>query len=104
MRADTDVFFNVGRRRDDRSGMNALWKVVQPVPVEPLREERVHEVGLAAQHREKGGIAALQRLLPDLWCDDDGCRPRAVQLRLQTGIGKKTDFFRTGSGKRTQAP
>ena len=100
---DADAFADDGRRRNDRRRMYAAFQAAKPVLVEPLRQQGIHEVGLAAQHDAVGVVAFRQRLEGGFGHDD---RRRAAfeQLPVQLGIGQEADFRRPRGRKRAQTP
>src|SRR3546814_14906998 len=51
----------MGCRCNDRAGMNAGFQALQSVAVEPLGQQGVHEVGLAAQHWQIGRASCRER-------------------------------------------
>src|SRR3546814_14794616 len=76
----------MGCRCNDRAGMNAGFQALQSVAVEPLGQQGVHEVGLAAQHWLEGIASGLQ-LVERRLGQYDGGRPGLRQLPLSDRKG-----------------
>jgi len=99
MRANADAFGDVGGLRNHRRRMDAGGQFGNAMPVEPLRQQCVHQVGLAAENRDEGNVLVSQGCFPDRRRHNHRRRAAAFKLSLQLGVGQEADLLRTGTGK-----
>src|SRR3546814_1314130 len=61
MRTYGDPRFDSGRGRNDGAAMYARRKAIEAMPVKPLRQQRVHQIGFVAQYGKKAIAHCFQR-------------------------------------------
>src|SRR3546814_10733324 len=103
MRTYGDPRFDSGRGRNDGAAMYARRKAIEAMPVKPLRQQRVHQIGFAAQYGKKAIAPCFQRFIGG-GSENDSGRGRLRQLRLQPWIGQEADFVSAGGKQGTQTP
>src|SRR5690606_32914510 len=99
---DRHTFAQLSAGINHRTGMNALGQIRHAYLIKTLCQQRVHQIRLRAQNRDKRRCKAQTFI--DLWCQNHHRSRGLLQQILHLGIGQKADFLRARRKQRAYAP